>query len=68
MAMAEAATGMAEPILVKRHAGQRLYNTAGLSYVTLPDLSDMVLARRRFIVRDAETGNDITKEILDRLQ
>ncbi len=65
--MAEAATGMAEPVLIKRYAGRRLYNTADLSYVTLPDLSDMVLARRRFIVRDAETGDDITKDILDRL-
>jgi len=26
-----------------------------------------VLKRQRFVVRDAESGNDITREILDRL-
>jgi polyhydroxyalkanoate synthesis repressor PhaR len=57
----------ADTILIKRYAGRRLYDTAGLTYVTLDDLADLVLKRQRFVVRDAETGNDITREILDRL-
>jgi polyhydroxyalkanoate synthesis repressor PhaR len=56
-----------DPVLIKRYSGRRLYNTAGLDYVTLEDLSKMVLAQRRFIVRDAATGNDITAEILRQL-
>ncbi len=57
-----------DPILIKRYPGRRLYNTADLDYVTFEDLSKMVLAQRRFIVRDATTGNDITAEILQQLQ
>jgi polyhydroxyalkanoate synthesis repressor PhaR len=56
-----------EPVLIKRYAGQRLYNTATATYLTLDDLADMVVRRARFIVQDAETGEDITRDILDRL-
>jgi polyhydroxyalkanoate synthesis regulator protein len=35
--------------------------------VSLYDLAQMILSRRRFVVRDAETGADVTREILDRL-
>jgi polyhydroxyalkanoate synthesis repressor PhaR len=65
--MAETERGAAGPVLIKRYAGRRLYNTADLEYVTFEDLSEMVLARRRFVVRDAATGDDITAKILDRL-
>jgi hypothetical protein len=54
-------------VLIKRYAGRRLYNTANSIYVTLDDLSNMILAGERFTVRDAETGTDITRDILDRL-
>ena len=56
-----------EPILIKRYAGKRLYNTQSAGYVTNQDLADMVLGRIRFIVRDAETGADITLDYLKRL-
>jgi polyhydroxyalkanoate synthesis repressor PhaR len=56
-----------DPVLIKRYPGRRLYNTGDLDYVTFEDLSKMVLAQRRFIVRDAATGNDITAEILQQL-
>jgi polyhydroxyalkanoate synthesis regulator protein len=56
-----------EPILIKRYAGKRLYNTQSAGYVTLQDLANMVLGRIRFIVRDAETGADITLDYLKRL-
>ena len=51
----------------QRYAGRRLYNTVSLTYVTFDDLSQMILDGKRFIVRDAETGNDITRDILNRL-
>jgi polyhydroxyalkanoate synthesis repressor PhaR len=57
----------ADPILIKRYAGRRLYNTATLTYATLDDLANMVLEHRRFVVRDADTGSDITLEILDQI-
>jgi len=55
------------PLLVKRYAGRRLYVPAMLAYVSLQDLADMVLQGKRFIVRDSATGEDITRDILDRL-
>ncbi len=56
-----------DPVLIKRYPGRRPYNTADLDYVTFENLAKMVLARRRFIVRDAATGSDITAEILQHL-
>jgi len=56
-----------EPILIKRYAGKRLYSTLSASYVTLEDLADMVLRRIKFVVRDAQTGADITLDYLKRL-
>jgi polyhydroxyalkanoate synthesis regulator protein len=56
-----------EPEVIKRYGkrpSDRLYNTATLSYVTLDELSDMTLQGRRFIVRDAETGEDLTTKVL----
>ena len=54
-------------ILIKRYAKRRLYNTVDLVYVSMDDLTKMVLAQQQFIIRDAETGDDITREILGRL-
>jgi polyhydroxyalkanoate synthesis regulator protein len=56
-----------DPVLIKRYPGRRLYNTADLDYVTFEDSAKMVLARRRFIVREAATGSDITAEISQQL-
>jgi polyhydroxyalkanoate synthesis repressor PhaR len=55
------------PVLVERYAGRRLYNTATLGYLTLDELADMVVSGQRFIVREAETGDDITRDILNSL-
>ena len=65
--MAERQSVQTDLILIKRYAGRRLYNTVSLTYVTFDDLSQMILDGKRFIVRDAETGNDITRDILNRL-
>jgi polyhydroxyalkanoate synthesis regulator protein len=66
--MPEKQNAPADSILIKRYAHRRFYNTAALTCLSLEDLTKMVLGQQRFIVRDAETGNDITREILDRLQ
>jgi polyhydroxyalkanoate synthesis repressor PhaR len=56
-----------DAVLIKRYANRRLYNTASATYLSLDDLAVMILGGERFIVRDAQTGADITRHILDRL-
>jgi polyhydroxyalkanoate synthesis regulator protein len=53
-----------EPILVKRYARSRLYDTAALRYVTVGDLRDWLTRGVPFVVRDRETGDDITAVLL----
>jgi polyhydroxyalkanoate synthesis regulator protein len=54
-------------VLIKRYAGRRLYNTATLAYLSRGDLAAMVLRGQRFIIRESETGVDITRDILKQL-
>ncbi len=55
------------PVVIKKYANRRLYNTATSSYVTLDDLSRMVKARNDFVVYDAKTGEDITRAVLTQI-
>jgi polyhydroxyalkanoate synthesis repressor PhaR len=57
----------AEPVIIKKYANRRLYNTAASSYVTLEHLSDMVREGVDFIVQDAKTGEDITRSVLTQI-
>ena len=52
------------PIVIKKYANRRLYNTATSSYVTLDYLREMVKEGDNFIVFDAKTGEDITRSVL----
>jgi len=52
------------PITIKKYANRRLYNTATSSYVTLDHLSSMVKEGTDFVVYDAKTGEDITRQVL----
>jgi polyhydroxyalkanoate synthesis repressor PhaR len=54
----------AEPIVIKKYANRRLYNTAKSSYVTLEHLAEMVRAEQDFVVKDAKTSDDITRSVL----
>jgi polyhydroxyalkanoate synthesis repressor PhaR len=54
----------AKPIVIKKYANRRLYNTAKSSYVTLDHLSQMVREGLDFVVNDAKTGEDITRSVL----
>ncbi len=53
-----------EPVVIKKYANRRLYNTETSSYVTLEDLADLVREGRDFVVRDAKTGEDLTRQVL----
>jgi polyhydroxyalkanoate synthesis repressor PhaR len=59
-----AETAQGEPVIIKKYANRRLYNTAASSYVTLDHLSEMVREGTDFIVLDAKTGDDITRSVL----
>jgi polyhydroxyalkanoate synthesis repressor PhaR len=52
------------PITIKKYANRRLYNTGTSTYVTLEDLAEMVKRGEDFIVHDAKTGEDITRQVL----
>ena len=52
------------PVTIKKYANRRLYNTGTSTYVTLEDLAAMVKAGEDFIVHDAKTGEDITRQVL----
>jgi len=56
-----------DPIVVKKYANRRLYNTATSSYVTLEDLAKMIKAGGDFVVYDAKTGEDITRSVLTQI-
>ena len=55
------------PILIKKYANRRLYNTATSSYVTLDSLCQMVRDGADFIVQDARTKEDITHSVLTQI-
>jgi polyhydroxyalkanoate synthesis repressor PhaR len=57
----------AAPVVIKKYANRRLYNTATSSYVTLDDLSKMVKDGGEFVVYDAKTGEDITRGVLTQI-
>jgi polyhydroxyalkanoate synthesis repressor PhaR len=52
------------PIIIKKYANRRLYNTGSSTYVTLDDLAVMVKAGDEFVVQDAKSGEDITRSVL----
>ena len=56
-----------DPVIIKKYANRRLYNTQTSSYVTLDHLCDMVKAGTEFEVRDARTGEDITRSVLTQI-
>jgi len=55
------------PVVIKKYANRRLYNTQTSSYVTLDHLCEMVKAGTEFEVRDARTGEDITRSVLTQI-
>jgi polyhydroxyalkanoate synthesis regulator protein len=52
------------PIIVKRYAGGRLYDATVGRYVTIGDLTKWACGGIPFVVLDAETGKDITNELM----
>src|SRR5271155_6239670 len=56
-----------QTVTIKKYANRRLYNTATSSYVTLEHLCQMVKDSVDFVVFDAKTGEDITRQVLTQI-
>lgn len=50
--------------VLKKYPNRRLYDTQTSSYITLADVKRMVLDGETFEVRDAKSGDDLTRSIL----
>ena len=66
-AEAQPKTADTQPVVVKKYANRRLYNTESSSYITLDNLADMVRQGRDFVVYDAKTSEDITRSVLTQI-
>jgi polyhydroxyalkanoate synthesis repressor PhaR len=55
------------PVVIKKYANRRLYNTETSSYITLDNLAAMVREGRDFQVVDAKSGEDITHNVLTQI-
>ncbi|WND01407.1 polyhydroxyalkanoate synthesis repressor PhaR [Temperatibacter marinus] len=62
--MARKKTETDGPIIIKKYANRRLYNTDTSSYVTLDHLAELVKEDRDFVVVDAKSGDEITRSVL----
>lgn len=65
--MSEESPKSEAPVVIKKYANRRLYNTQTSSYVTLDHLALMVKEGTEFEVRDARTGEDITRSVLTQI-
>ena len=63
----EPAAAAGEPVVVKKYANRRLYDTSASAYVTLDDLAEMVKRGVDFVVFDAKTNEDITRQVLTQI-
>ena len=64
---AQAGSGAAEEAgmrVLKKYPNRRLYDTATSSYITLAQVKELVMQAEPFVVRDAKTGEDLTRSIL----
>ena len=52
------------PRILKKYPNRRLYDTQTSAYITLADVKKMVLEGDAFEVRDAKSGDDLTRSIL----
>ncbi len=50
--------------VIKKYPNRRLYDTDSSTYITLADVKQLVMDQNLFVVRDAKTGDDITRSIL----
>ncbi|MCU9847644.1 polyhydroxyalkanoate synthesis repressor PhaR [Defluviimonas sp. WL0024] len=54
----------AKPLLIKRYASRRLYNTETSDYVTLEDIAAFIRDGREVQIVDLKSGDDLTRQYL----
>jgi polyhydroxyalkanoate synthesis repressor PhaR len=52
------------PRVIKKYPNRRLYDTQTSSYVTLTEIKQLVMEGQSFVVRDAKSGDDLTRSLL----
>ncbi len=57
-------SGPTSPLLIKRYASRRLYNTESSDYVTLQEIADTIRSGRDVRIIDRKTGDDLTRQYL----
>jgi polyhydroxyalkanoate synthesis repressor PhaR len=65
--VADKKAGSGDTVVIKKYANRRLYNTSTSAYVTLEDLARMVREGVEFVVFDAKTNDDLTRQILTQI-
>ena len=50
--------------LITKYPNRRLYDTSTSAYITLGEVKQLVLQRENVLVKDAKTGEDLTRSIL----
>ncbi|HPH13860.1 MAG TPA: polyhydroxyalkanoate synthesis repressor PhaR [Burkholderiaceae bacterium] len=50
--------------VIKKYPNRRLYDTDTSTYITLSEVKQLVMDSEPFVVRDAKTGEDLTRSIL----
>lgn len=50
--------------VIKKYPNRRLYDTDTSSYITLAEIKQLVMDNESFVVRDAKSGEDLTRSIL----
>ena len=53
-----------KPLLIKRYASRRLYNTETSDYVTLEDIASFIREGRDVQIVDLKSGDDLTRQYL----
>lgn len=56
--------GTDKPLLIKRYASRRLYNTETSDYVTLEDIATFIRNGRDVTIIDLKSGDDLTRQYL----
>lgn len=60
-------THSTDAVIVKKYPNRRLYDTQSSSYITLEDLCEMVKRGTDFVVLDAKTDEDLTRQVLTQI-
>ncbi len=50
--------------VIKKYPNRRLYDTDSSAYITLAEVKQLVMDQAPFVVRDAKSGDDLTRSIL----